>query len=86
MVEYPEEKYTEMMERFWRMGIHGGLISDDSTPEEFFGFTVQDIEGVHHRLAGISAGTWFRLRDGRVIDSCARPAPPSPALYDVVVN
>jgi len=86
MVEYPEEQYTEMMERFWRMGILGGLISDDSTPEEFFGFTVQDILCVHHRLAGVSAGTWFRLRDGRVIDWCARPAPPNLGLYGVVVN
>ena len=57
-----EAAYTQMMERFWRMGVQDGLIAATTTPEEFFGFTAMDIECVHRRLAGFGAGTWFRLQ------------------------
>ena len=81
-----EEDYEQMMKRFWRMGVNDFLTAKTTTPEEFFGFRASDIECVHHRLAGIGAGTWFRLHDGRVFDWCARPSTTTRSIYDVTVH
>ena len=78
--------FAELMHRYWEIAVHEGAIAATTTPEEFYGFKVTDVECVHKRLAGVGAGIWFRLRDGRVFDMFARESTPTRELYDVTVN
>ena len=70
----------------WEIAVYEGVIAATTTPEDFYGFKVTDVECVHQRLAGVGAGVWFRLRDGRVFDMFARESTPTRELYDVTVN
>jgi hypothetical protein len=78
--------FAELMQRYWEIAVHDGMIAPTTTPEDFYGFKITDIECVHQRLAGVGAGIWFRLRDGRVFDMFARESTPTRALYDVTMN
>lgn len=42
------------------------------SPEEFFGFSPQDMQSIHFHKQGTGEGAWFRLKDGRVIDKLAQ--------------
>jgi hypothetical protein len=52
------------------------------TPEEFYGFRAEDVECLHFRKRRFGAGIWFRLKDGRVVDSLGRPSQRWRAWYD----
>ena len=45
-----------------------------STPEAFYGFHARDVSEIHFYKAGFGRGVWYRLKDGRVLDSLGRPA------------
>jgi hypothetical protein len=83
---FTPEAFRSIMEKYWRMAVHDGMISAASTPEDFYGFKPDDVECMHYRLAGFGYGTWFRLRDGRVFDRSARPSTPTRSIYDVTVH
>lgn len=78
--------FAALMQRYWEIAVNDGMIAATTTPEDFYGFSLTDIECVHRRLAGVGAGTWFRLRDGRVFDMFARESTPTRALYDQVLH
>jgi hypothetical protein len=78
--------YTAMMRRYHRQKLGSGRAVHGSTPEDFFGFTLDDIECVHHQMVGEGFSTWFRLHDGRVISSEGIEYNPEPSLYDVALN
>ncbi|HXR75361.1 MAG TPA: hypothetical protein VN737_05265 [Bryobacteraceae bacterium] len=61
-----------IMERLFIAGMMvTGLRAE--TKEEFFGFCSDDIVGLHQRKQGVpDVGVYFRLRDGRVIDTFGR--------------
>jgi hypothetical protein len=79
-------EYRRLMEQFWRQGVETGLTTAGTTPEQYLGFKVIDIECVHYHLAGVGGGFWFRLDDGRVVDGQGRPCNSDPSLYDAVIN
>ena len=57
--------------------------SRTETKEEFFGFCSDDIVGLHRRKYDVPhVGVYFRLRDGRVIDTFGHEHDPDPVLYD----
>lgn len=56
------------------------------TCEIVFGFTPDQIEGVHTHKIGVGDGVWFRLKDGRVITGSGEEDDSDPALYDTVDN
>jgi len=61
--------------------------SGAETKEEFFGFRSKDIVGVHRRKYDVpSVGLFFRLRDGRVVDTFRHEHDPDPLLYDHLVK
>jgi len=63
------------------------VATDAQTKEEFYGFACGDIETLHSRKQGVTGvNLFFRLRDGRVIDTFGRPHEPDPALYDYVAK
>jgi hypothetical protein len=76
--------YKEIMTNCWRAGISQGLTTPGTDPERFLGFEAFDVEEIHHHRTGKGAGTWFRLYDGRVVNSHGRAAPPARSLYDAV--
>ncbi len=44
------------------------------TPEELYGFRAPDVSEIHFYKAGFGRGLWYRLKDGRVLDSLGRPS------------
>jgi hypothetical protein len=44
------------------------------TCREFYGFRDSDVIMMHFQKQGLGSGLWFRLKDGRVIDSVGRPS------------
>ena len=44
------------------------------TPEELYGFRALDVSELHFYKAGFGRGLWYRLKDGRVLDSLGRPS------------
>jgi hypothetical protein len=56
------------------------------SPEEYFGFSPDDVQSIHFHLQGTGDGAWFRLKDGRVIDKFAQPAVSDPAYYDATTH
>jgi hypothetical protein len=59
------------------------VTTDAQTKEEFYGFGCGDIEALHSRKHGApGVNLFFRLRDGRVIDTFGRPHESDLALYD----
>jgi hypothetical protein len=77
--------YGDVMAKYWRYarGLHGTAAK---TPEEFFGFTCNDVENVYVHKQGAGEGMWFRLKDGRVFDAQARPDEPDAAFYDATTH
>jgi hypothetical protein len=53
-----------------------------ATPEEFYGFTPEDVVHVHLYKQGVGKGVWFRLNDGRVFDVLGQPSQPEAHWYD----
>ena len=47
-------------------------------------FKASDVDGVHTDCGGVRDGVWFRLHDGRVVDSSGRDSDPNPRLYDTL--
>jgi len=55
--------------------------------ETFYGFCSADIVALHRRKYDVpNVDLYFRLRDGRVIDTFGRPHEPDPRLYDQVMK
>ncbi len=54
------------------------------TCEAVFGFSPNEVEGIHTHKTGIGDGVWFRLKDGRVISGFREESDPNPNLYDAV--
>jgi hypothetical protein len=52
------------------------------TPEEFYGFTADDVLTLHFEQLGGPGGIFFRLKDGRVFTWDAQLTDPDPLLYD----
>ncbi len=49
--------------------------------EEFYGFKAEDVTTVYQRRHGYGRGVWYRLKDNRVFDAAAKPAPEEPEWY-----
>ena len=75
-----------LMLKYWRRGVQMGRTTLETPVEKYFGFSVFDIDQVHHQKAGEGQGNWFRLLDGRVIDWRGLPCDPDPSLYDATMN
>lgn len=56
--------------------------TEAASKEDFYGFAAADVVLVHGHKQGRGAGVFFRLRDGRVIDTEAREHDPDPGWYD----
>lgn len=56
------------------------------SPEEYFGFSPEDIEAIHFHMQGFGEGAWFRLKDGRVFDRFAQASVSDPAYYDATTH
>jgi hypothetical protein len=53
-----------------------------ATPEEFYGFTAEDVVHVHLYKQGVGKGVWFRLKDCRVVDVVGQPSQPESHWYE----
>lgn len=73
--------YDDILEKYFQVTKGLGL-TEAGSKEEFFGFGTGDVVRMHFHRQGFGAGVYFRLRDGRVIDTCAREHPPNPIWYD----
>ena len=60
--------------------------SKASTPEELYGFRVENVVHVHLHKHGSGRGLWLRLDDGRVFDITGRPSEIDPAWYEASVH
>jgi hypothetical protein len=77
--------YDRVMEKHFL--IRKGLgLTQAASKEAFYGFVSTDVVLVHEHKQGVGAGLYFRLRDGRVIDVCARPHDPHPVWYDATTH
>lgn len=56
------------------------------TKEEFFGFTCHDVADVYSHKQGHGFGTFFRLRDGRIIDHKGGTSDVDLMLYDATTH
>jgi hypothetical protein len=73
--------FNDLMRKHHRQGVLLGATTA-STPEDYFGFSHNQVTGVHVHKAGVGKGLWFRLQCGRVVDDVARPSCSNPKLYD----
>ncbi len=77
--------YRNLMDKHFRMARCLGLTGARSA-EEFYGFTCNEVARLHYHRQGEgkskSNGHWFRLHDGRVFDTLARPGDPDAVFYD----
>ncbi len=78
--------YRAAMNQCWWLAVKHGRIPAGTTPEQFFGFRVIDIACMHVHLAGEGRGVWFRLDDGRVVDSNGEPAIADRSHYDAEIQ
>ena len=78
--------YRKAMYAFWQLAVFRGDPRAGMTPEEFFGFRVIDIACMHRYLAGEGYGAWFRLDDGRVVNSRGNAAITDPSCYDTTIH
>lgn len=77
--------FNEILEK--RFEINKGLgLTEAASKEEFYGFGADDIIRVYFHNQGFGAGLFFRLRDGRVIDSCACEHNSDPILYEETMH
>jgi hypothetical protein len=79
------ECFNDLMRKHHRQGVLLGETTA-ATPEDYFGFSHNQVTGVHIHKVGVGAGLWFRLRCGRVIDEVAMPTCSDPSLYDFAVG
>lgn len=67
-----------------------GLIKVDKNADintaKTFGFSANDVEGIHTHKIGVGDGVWYRLKDGRVFNNYGEPSEEDPSLYDTVEN
>jgi hypothetical protein len=76
-----EACYDRVMEKHF--AVHKGVgLTEAESKEEFFGFKASEVEMVHHWKMGAGSGVYFRLRDGRVVDTSAQEHDPNPFWYD----
>ena len=73
--------YDDILEKYFRVTKGLGL-TEAGSKEEFFGFGAGDVTGMHFHKQGFGAGPYFRLRDGRVVDTRAQEHPSNPIWYD----
>ena len=66
----------------WHRLFHSYGATEAATPEEFYGFTVEDVVCVHLQMHGMGKGVWLRLKDGRVFDAVGRPSPAEMHWYE----
>ena len=78
----PPEIYEIMHDQLSSM--RGARETDVMAPVQFYGFDPQEVAEIHFEQQGGGSGLWFRLKNGRVIDSRVKPCDPNPALYDSV--
>jgi len=77
--------YDVVMEKHFR--IRKGLgLTQAANKEEFYGFEYGDVVLVHFHKQGTGTGVFFRLRDGRVIDTGGQPHDPNPVWYDATTH
>jgi hypothetical protein len=70
-----------------RFEVNKGLgLTEAASKEQFYGFEAGDIVRVYFHKQGFGAGLFFRLRDGRVIDSCACEHNGNPILYEETMH
>lgn len=64
------------------------LLSKDMqvTVEQFYGFTPEEVSGIHLRKNGHGSGLWFRLHDGRVYDLRGIPSETGQEWYGATVH
>ena len=73
--------FDAVMEKHFRV-LKGLGFTEAARKEEFYGFEAVEVDRVHFSKQGCGAGVFFRLRDGRVIDTEAREHDPDPIWYD----
>ncbi len=84
-------KYTPSLFRSFMVKHYQRLWRSEKTvahsPEEMFGFRAEDVEQIHFKKQGVPVeGTWYRLKDGRVIDQYGLPSEPDPYYYDTTTH
>jgi len=55
--------------------------TDAQAPEEFYGFTPEDVAEIHFHKQGFGRGVWYRLKDGRVINALGNQSDPERYWY-----
>jgi len=60
---------TNMVTRKLQAGV-----AKSADPVRFYGFTAAEVIGLHFWKRHAAESVWFRLRDGRVIDSDGNPS------------
>ncbi len=73
------------MEERFRVNKELGL-TEAASKEAFYGFVAGDIVRVYFHKQGFGPGLFFRLRDGRVIDSGACDHNSDPILYEETMH
>lgn len=77
--------YDAVMEKHFQVKKELGL-TQALSKEMFYGFCYRDIARVHFHKQGFGPGVFFRLRDGRVIDTAARRHESDPVWYDATTH
>lgn len=73
--------FDAVMEKHFRV-LKGLGFTEAACKEKFYGFEAVEVVRVHFSKQGRGAGVFFRLRDGRVIDTAAQEHNPDPIWYD----
>jgi hypothetical protein len=73
--------YDAVMEKHFSV-LKGLGLTEARSKEEFYGFEASAIVGAYSSKMGEGAGIYFRLSDGRVVDTSGRVHDPNPIWYD----
>ena len=77
--------YDAVMEKHFQVNKELG-VTQAPCKELFYGFSYRDIARVHFHKQGFGPCVFFRLHDGRVIDSAARRHESDPVWYDATTH
>ena len=77
--------YENVMERWYRF-YKGIGTTTAGTKEEFYGFQSSDVIRAHSRKAGLGAGIFYRLWNGRVFDVSGEEHEADLSLYDQTIH
>jgi hypothetical protein len=78
---------ARMMNRtIMEMADEGELEPGEYDTATFFGFSPEDVDGIHTHKIGVGDGVWYRLKDGRVFNAYGEECEPNSSIYDTLPN